>query len=126
MGTNAFLCSGLRSIDFSQNVEMIGDYALAECKLLERVTIRSSSSSNLRIGKYIFYLPSSLSVINVMPWIWPKIFASMNDDPEFIMKFFKRYHNQIFNFKDISSDRSTLQRKRRRIQKVKEEKWQGL
>merc|ERR1712224_1123910 len=58
----AFCLSGLRSIELSRNVRTIGDGALKGCKSLETVTIRSSSSSNLRMERDIFKGCSSIKL----------------------------------------------------------------
>ena len=91
---SAFKGSGLRFIDLSENVRIIGRWAFAECHSLERVTIRSSS---LYMGDNVFTNCSSLSIIDLYSWLWHKIFESMNDDLPFIFKFFKQYHNHIFD-----------------------------
>lgn len=68
----AFNESGLQSIDLSENVGNIGREALANCRSLERVTIRSSSL--FHIGDEVFTSCGSLSSIYLYPWLWHKNF----------------------------------------------------
>merc|ERR1712238_223922 len=80
IGMNAFSDSGLRSIEISENVNQIGEGACQNCLFLERVTFHSST--NLILANDIFDNCPLLSVITMYPWLWPKLFASMNDDDD--------------------------------------------
>ena len=104
----AFKGSGLLSIEIPKNVHLIGVGACRNCSSLERVTFHSSN--NLTLGSNIFANCPSLSIILMYPWLWPKLFASMNRHPDFILKFFRQYQTQIFDFETLRR----LRRDRRR------------
>jgi len=95
--------SDLRSIEIPDTVREMGREACSDCALLERVTFHSSS--NLTMANNIFANCPLLSVINIYPWLWPKLFASMNKHPEFIFRFFRHYHTQIF---DVETQQDAL------------------
>ena len=110
--------SDLRSITIPNNVNQIGPYAFWNCLFLEKVTFHSSN--NLMIEWNIFENCPLLSVIMMHPWMWPKLFVSMEDHPDFILKFFRQYQTQIFDFNDWWANRVVMQEvtmksKRRRI-----------
>ena len=111
---HAFRGSGLRSIHFSENVNRIGPEACQDCLFLKKVTFHSST--NLTMANNIFANCPSLSIILIYPWLWPKLFASMNGHPEFLFQFYRQYQTQIFDFdeppKDVMSVR-LLRRLRR-------------
>lgn len=88
-------CLSLTSIDLSENIELIGRETYLDCTALVHATIRSSS--NLRIGDYVFGDCSALSSMTVFPSIWSQLFQSMNNEwhPNFIYKFLRDYHYQI-------------------------------
>jgi len=88
----SFRGSSLQSIVISENVHHIRWMAFQDCSFLERVTIHSSN--NLTMADNIFANCPALSVIKMYPWMWPKLFASMNEYPDFILKFFRHYHTQ--------------------------------
>jgi len=100
IGRKAFSgCTGLRSLDLPNTVNTISSFAWSGCDSLECVTIRSDRNSpDMTIGHGIFINCSSLTTIRVYPWLWSKLFASMNDHPEFIFAFFQQYHKHILNF----------------------------
>jgi hypothetical protein len=87
-------CRNLRSIELSNTIERLGEHAFHNCTSLERIRI-SVSSSQVQFGANIFQGCSSLSTIQIYPWLYPKLFEAMHDDPSFIFKFFHRYHDQI-------------------------------
>ena len=93
---DAFSRSGLRSIEIPETVQQIDQEACADCSSLERVTMHSSN--NLIMANDIFANCPSLSVILMYQWLWPKLFVSMNGHPDFILKFFRQYQTQIFDF----------------------------
>jgi hypothetical protein len=98
IGKNAFLGSGLLSIKISENVHQIGSEAFRNCSSLKKVTIHST---NLDLANGIFVDCPPLSMIMIAPWLWPKLFVSMDEHPEFIFKFFRQYQTQIFDFQII-------------------------
>ena len=125
---DAFSDSGLCSIEISENVHQIGVGACRNCLFLERVTFHSST--NLTMTNNIFANCPLLSVINMYPWLWPKLFALMDDDDDndddddddngnarnnksrqsdFIFQFFRQYHTKIFNFNELWVNRVVLQ-----------------
>ena len=101
--------SGLHSISIPENVQQIDWEACSECSSLERVTMHSSN--NLNLANDIFANCPVLSVILMYPWLWPKLLASMNNHPDFIVKFFRQYQTQIFDFETL--DLRLLRRLRR-------------
>ena len=92
--SNAFRGSALQSITIPENVQQIHQDAFRDCAFLERVTIHST---NLTMDNNIFANCPTLSTIMIAPWLWPTLFASMNEHPDFIFKFFRQYPTQIFN-----------------------------
>ena len=90
----AFENCALSAVDLPERVIAIAGEAYCGCSSLVSVTIRSSSS-NIQFGDNIFDGCSSLSIIKVYPWHFPKIFASMQRDSLFIYKFFHKYQYQI-------------------------------
>jgi len=100
---DSFCGSSLQSIVISENVHHIRWMAFQDCSFLERVTIHSSN--NLTMADNIFANCPALSVIKMYPWMWPKLFASMNEYPDFILKFCRHYQTQIFDFEtpDVSA-----------------------
>ena len=112
IGVSALSGSDLQSIVISHNVHQIDEEACSDCTSLERVTFHSSS--NLTMANNILGNCPLLSVIKIYPWLWPKLFASMNGHPDFIIQFFRQYHQtQIFDF-ETPVVRRPLQRLRRR------------
>merc|ERR1712238_75399 len=109
IGEGALEGSGIQSIEIPKNVHQIGVAACRNCSFLERVTIHSTT---LTLANNIFSKCPALSVIMIAPWLWPKLFASMNVRPEFIFKFFRHYQTQIFDFETPVI--RPLQRQRRR------------
>ena len=96
IGEEALKRSDLRSIVIPETVREIGREACSDCALLERVIFHSTS--NLRFANNIFANCPMLSTIMMAPWLWPKLFVSMNGHPEFIFRFFRHYHTQIRDF----------------------------
>ena len=88
----------LQSIEIPETVHRIGRKACLDCSSLKEVTFHSST--NLIMDNDICAYCPFLSVIKIAPWLWPKLFASMNRHPEFIFQFFQQYHTKIFNFHD--------------------------
>jgi len=88
-------CTSLQSIEFSENVNFIGPSTLMNCKSLESAVIRSS---NINSEDNVFQNCLLLSTIKTYPWLWPKLFASMKQHPEFIFKFYKKYQTQNIQF----------------------------
>ena len=87
-------CENLLSMELSTTIERLGEQAFMNCTSLERIRI-GGSSSQVRFGANIFQGCSSLSIIKVYPWLYPKLFEAMHDDPLFIYKLFHQYHHQI-------------------------------
>jgi len=110
IGVAAFSGSGLRSLTISENVNQIGVGACRDCSFLERVTFHSSN--NLILSNDIFTNCPLLSVIQLYPWLWPTLFASMKGQQDFLFKFFRHYHTKIFDFETPVVHRP-LQRLRR-------------
>jgi len=90
----AFRGSGLRSVTISENVRQISWAAFRDCAFLERITFRST---NIYLHNAIFVNCPLLSTIMIAPWLWPKLFASMKEHPEFIFKFLRHYQTQILD-----------------------------
>lgn len=87
-------CHNLRSMNLSNTIEEVNQKAFVNCTSLERISI-GVSSSQVRFGPNIFRGCSSLSTLQMYPWLYPKLFEAMHDDPSFIYKFFRQYHDQI-------------------------------
>lgn len=98
----AFLESGLQSITIPYNVQLIGASAWKHCLYLKKVTIYSTK--DLYIADNIFANCPSLSVILMYQWLWPKVFESMNNHREFLLKFFQLYQTQICEFATNEED----------------------
>jgi len=96
IGAVSFSGSDLRSITIPETVHRIRWEAFRDCSSLEKVTFHSST--NLNMDNKIFRNCPALSVIKISPWLWPKLFVSMNGHPEFIFKFFRHYHTKICDF----------------------------
>ena len=111
IGERALNGSDLRSITIPETVNQIDEAACSFCWFLERVKFHSST--NLMMANNIFNYCPVLSVIYIYPLLWPKLFASMQGHPDFLFKFFRQYHTQIFDFK-TPVVRRPLQRLRRR------------
>mmetsp|Transcript_48299 Transcript_48299/g.53800 ORF Transcript_48299/g.53800 Transcript_48299/m.53800 type:complete len:321 (-) Transcript_48299:520-1482(-) len=113
---DALYGSGLQSVTISENVRRIRWAAYENCAFLERVTIHST---NVTMPHNIFANCPLLSVIKIYQWMWPKVFASMKGQPDFIFKFFREYHTKIFDFetpKDVSvSASSTITKKQTKM-----------
>ena len=92
-------CRTLRSMKLSNTVEEVRQRAFEHCTSLERISI-GGSSSQIRFGPNIFQGCSSLSIIKMYPWLYPKLFEAMRYDPSFIYKFFHQYHHQILGETD--------------------------
>mmetsp|Transcript_3229 Transcript_3229/g.3570 ORF Transcript_3229/g.3570 Transcript_3229/m.3570 type:complete len:328 (+) Transcript_3229:112-1095(+) len=101
IGMNALCGSGLRSVTISENVHQIDREAFGNCFFLERVIIYST---NLNLRTNIFVDCPLLSTIMIAPWLWPKLFVSMTEHPNFIFKFFRQYQTQIFDFEIDNAD----------------------
>ena len=87
-------CRNLWSMELSNTVEEVSRSAFENCTSLERISI-GGSSSQIRFGPNIFRGCSSLSTIQMYPWLYPNLFEAMHDDPSFIYKLFHQYHDQI-------------------------------
>ena len=92
-------CRNLRSMELSDTVEELSPGAFLNCTSLERISI-GGSSSQVQFGANIFQGCSSLSIIKMYPWLYPKLFEAMRYDPSFIYKFFHQYHHQILGETD--------------------------
>ena len=92
-------CRNLRSMELSDTVEELGPGAFLNCTSLERISI-GGSSLQVQFGANIFLGCSSLSIIKMYPWLYPKLFEAMRYDPSFIYKFFHQYHHQILEETD--------------------------
>ena len=104
IGERALSGSDLRSIEIPETVHRLGREACSDCASLERVTFHSST--NLIMDNDIFANCPLLSVIKIAPWLWPKLFASMNGQPDFIFRFYRHYHTRIFDFNDGWANRN--------------------
>jgi len=112
IGEEALYGSGIQSIDCPEKVHRIGFRAFGKCLSLQKVMMHSSSN-HLTLATEIFVNCPALSVIKMYPWLWPTVFASMKEQPDFIIKFFRHYHMKIFDF-ETPVVRRPLQRLRRR------------
>ena len=92
-------CRNLRSMELSDTVEELSPGAFLNCTSLERISI-GGSSLQVQFGANIFLGCSSLSIIKMYPWLYPKLFEAMRYDPSFIYKFFHQYHHQILEETD--------------------------
>jgi len=98
IGEDALNGSGLRLVEIPKRVQQIRSRAFKNCTYLERVTIYSTNL-NLGPGKTnIFVNCPRLSTIMIAPWLWPKLFVSMSEHPQFIFQFFRHYHTKILDF----------------------------
>lgn len=91
----AFYGSVIQNIVLLENVRSIVCAAFAICLSLERVTI--CSSLILQIEENTFMNFPSIFVIDLYQWLGHKIFESMKNGPSFLFKFFKQYHNHVFD-----------------------------
>ena len=101
IGELCFLnCTGLVSVDFSERIDEYGNALFHNCSSLNRIIIRSS---NMRFGTQKFGgCPSSLT-IEAYPWLYPTIFASINN-PSLIYQTFHQYHHRILGEAKIADD----------------------
>merc|ERR1712238_490239 len=81
----AFSGSGVRSIEITETVRGIGFEAFRNCASLQTVIIHSTQ---LTLANNILAHCPTLSTIMIAPWLWPTLFVSMNEHPEFIFQFF--------------------------------------
>ena len=94
-------CTGLLSVDLSEHIDEYGNSLFYYCTSLNRIIIRSS---NMRFGDEDFRnCPSSLT-IEAYPWLYPKIFQSLNNDPSLIYRNFHQYHHRILGEAKIADD----------------------
>jgi len=106
---DALYGSGIQSIHVPKQVHRIRSGAFQNCAFLERITFHSI---NLNLRPDIFGNCPLLSIIQIAPWLWPKLFVSMKGQPDFLFKFFREYHTKIFDF-ETPVVRRPLQRLRR-------------
>ena len=102
IGGRCFLyCTELLSVDFSERIDEFSDFLFGSgCTSLNRIIIRSS---NMRFGTQKFGgCPSSLT-IEAYPWLYPTIFASINN-PSLIYQTFHEYHHRILGEATIADD----------------------
>ena len=93
-------CINLTSIDLSENINRLGGAAYLHCTSLESVTIRCASSSNIQIGPNVFKACTALSTIRMFPWLYPKLFQSMQSHPrDFLYKFVREYQHQLEQYR---------------------------
>jgi len=102
IGHGAFYDSGIKSIKIPDNVLRIGKDAFSGSDL-QSITIHSSNLNMANNG--IFGNCPSLSVINMYPWLWPKLFALMDGHHDFIFKFSRQYQTHILDFEIIDGKR---------------------
>ena len=100
IGEEALQGSDLRSLEIPDTVHRIGFRACLDCSSLQTVTFRSSTTTTLIMDDDIFAYCPVLSVIQIAPWLWPTLCASMHGHPAFMFQFFRQYHTQIFDFND--------------------------
>ena len=93
-------CFKLTDISIPTSVQTIEQWSFAACISLERISIRAFSQ--VRFGSNILHGCSSLSIIQMYPWLYPKLFEAMYKDPSFIYKFFHQYHLQIMEVEESS------------------------
>jgi len=98
---DAFSGSAIQSLVMLENVYQIHWAAFRDCLFLKKVTFHSTT---LNFANNIFSNCPSLTIIMIAPWLWPKLFASMNRHPEFMFKFFRQYQTQIFDFEIVNAD----------------------
>ena len=94
-------CTGLLSVDLSERIDEYGNFSFYNCTSLKRIIIRAPS---VRFGTEIFSGCSSLLTIEAYPWLYPKIFASMNNNPSLIYQTFHEYHHRILGEATIADD----------------------
>lgn len=102
IGNDCFtFCTELLSMDLSERIDELVDTLFYYCSSLNRIIIRSS---NMRFGNGGFQgCPSSLT-IEAYPWLYPKIFASMHNNPSLIYRNFHQYHHRILGEAKIADD----------------------
>ena len=111
IGELCFLnCTGLVSVDFSERIDEYGNALFHNCSSLNRIIIRSSDM-NMRFNSSSFHSGecSSSLTIEAYPWLYPKIFASMDNshtgtrhynpsyDPSLVYQTFRQYHHRILS-----------------------------
>ena len=88
VGEDAFAdCISLSLMDLPESVDDIGRKAFYNCTALTTVTIRTASF-DLRMGDGVFDRCDSLSKIRTYLWHWGKLLSSMDNDANFLDKFF--------------------------------------
>ena len=93
-------CKKLTSVDFPETFLRLGESAYASCTSLESVTIRCASSSNVQFGPNVFQDCTALSTIRMYPWLYPKLFAAMEQHPrDFLYKFVREYQHQLEQYR---------------------------
>jgi len=94
---DAFSGSAIQTMVLLENVHQIDQEAFRDCLCLQKVTFHHATTT-LNLASNIFENCPSLTVLMIAPWLWPKLFASMNGHPDFICKFFRQYHTKILDF----------------------------
>ena len=94
-------CSGLLSVDLSEGIDEYGNLLFYSCISLNRIIIRAP---NVRFGTNVFRGCSLSLTIEAYPWLYPKIFASMNNNPSLIYRNFHQYHHRILGEATITDD----------------------
>ena len=88
VGASAFAdCTSLPSMDLPESVDAIGTEAFARCTALTTVTIRTASF-DVWMGDDVFSGCTALTTLRMYPWHWGKLVSSMENDANFLNKFF--------------------------------------
>ena len=96
-----FNCTGLVSVDLSGRTDELENDVFRYCTSLNHITMRAT---NVRFGTHVFLGCSSSLSIEAYPWLYPKIFASMNLNPSLIYQTFHQYHHRILGEAKIADD----------------------
>ena len=81
LGGHSFLCCRkLTSVDLPESIHLLGEEVYSCCTSLKSITIRCASS-NIEFGRNVFQGCFAVSTIRMYPWLYPKLFAAMEQDP---------------------------------------------
>ena len=94
-------CTGLVSVDLSERIDELEDNVFLCCTALNRVIIRAS---NIRFNYRVFGGCSSSLTIEAYPWLYPKIFESINNDSSLMYQNFHQFHHRILREVKFTDD----------------------
>ena len=91
-----YFCSALRTVDLAENITTIHKEAYVGCTSLEMVTIQSTT---VHFAERPFDRCPALRIVNIYPWVWPRLLEAMRYDCTFCYTFVRQYHYQLERFR---------------------------